>query len=118
MSSYKKLSKADVTNVPYVANKLWNLPYTCFNGGDSYFNIYKGTYITGTFVSNDASIDPRTYGQYERLVYNSINHMFYQAFSGSLDTGSMMFNVDTYVSASQQRPITSYFEYNTNPNLI
>jgi hypothetical protein len=45
--------------------------------------------------------------------------MFYQAYSDSLlDTGSMMFNVNTYVSASQQRPTASYFEYNTNPNLI
>jgi hypothetical protein len=119
MSAFKKLFKPDVTTVPYVANKHWNLPYTCFNGGDSYFNVYKGTYITGTFVSNDVSIDPKTYGQYERLVYDSINHMFYQSFSGSLlNTGSIMFNVDTYVSASQQRPTGSYFNYNTNPNLV
>jgi hypothetical protein len=119
MSSFKKLSKADVTTVPYRANKRWNLPYTCFSGGDSYFSVYKGTYITGTFSPNDIFIDPITNGQYERLVYDSINHLFYQSYSGSLlDTGSIMFNVDTYQSASQQRPTGSYFDYNVNPLLI
>jgi hypothetical protein len=29
-----------------------------------------------------------------------------------------MFNVDTYESASQQRPTASYFNYNTNPSLV
>jgi hypothetical protein len=119
MSSYKKLSKADVTNVPYAANKQWNLPYSCPSISNGYFNIYKGTYITGTFALDNYATDPFTNGQYERLVYNSINHLFYQSYSGSLlNTGSIMFNVDTYQSASQQRPTGAYFDYNTNPLLI
>ena len=118
MSVFKKLSKADVTTVLYAANKQWDLPYTCFSD-NPYFNIYKGTYITGTFVSNDASIDPSTNGEYERLIYDSVNHMFYQAYNGRiLDTGSLMFNINTYQSASQQRPTQSYFNYNSNPLLI
>jgi hypothetical protein len=118
MSVFKKLSKADVTNVLYAANKQWDLPYTCFSS-NPYFNIYKGTYITGTFVSEDASVDPVTNGEYERLIYDSMNHMFYQAYNGrALDTGSLMFNVDTYESASQQRPTQSYFDYNVNPRLV
>lgn len=118
MSVFKKLSKADVTNVLYAANKQWDLPYTCFSS-NPYFNIYKGTYITGTFVSEDASVDPVTNGEYERLIYDSMNHMFYQAYNGrALDTGSLMFNVNTYESASQQRPTQSYFDYNVNPRLV
>jgi hypothetical protein len=118
MSSFKQLSKADVTSVSYAANKQWTLPFTCPSLSNDYFNIYKGTFITGTFVPSNPSIDPITNGQYERLVYDSINHLFYQKFSGSLDTGSLMFNVNTYASASQQRPTGAYFDYNTNPLLV
>jgi len=118
MSSFKKLSKADVTNVPYAANKQWNLSYSCPSISNGYFDIYKGTFITGTFSPNSYATDPLTNNQYERLVYNSINHLFYQKYSGSLDTGSLMFNINTYQSASQQRPTSSYFDYNINPNLV
>ena len=118
MSSFKKLSKADVTNVPYRANKQWDLSYACFSD-NVYFNVYKGTYITGTFSSTDPSIDPITNGQYERLIFDSMNHLFYQSYSGSLlDTGSIMFDINTYESASQQRPTGSYFDYNINPLLV
>ena len=118
MSSFKKLNKADITTTQYAANKQWVLSYTCPSISNDYFNIYKGTYITGTFSPNNSITDPITNGQYERLIYDSINHLFYQKYSGSLDTGSLMFNVDTYQSASQQRPTNSYFDYNINPNLV
>lgn len=118
MSSFKQLSKADVTSVSYAANKQWTLPFSCPSLSNGYFNIYKGTFITGTFSPNNFSTDPITNGQYERLVYDSINHLFYQKFSGSLDTGSLMFNITTYESASQQRPTGAYFDYNTNPLLV
>ena len=118
MSSFKQLSKADVTSVSYAANKQWNLSYSCPSISNGYFNIYNGTFITGTFSPNNFSTDPLTNGQYERLVYDSINHLFYQKFSGSLDTSSLMFNANTYQFATEQRPTGSYFNYNINPLLI
>jgi hypothetical protein len=119
MSSFKKLNKADVTTVDYTANKRWNLFYTCPSISNGYFNIYKGTNIDGVFYPDDPSIDPVTNNQYERLIFDSMNHLFYQSYSGSLlDTGSLMFNINTYESASQQRPTSSYFNYNSNPLLI
>jgi hypothetical protein len=118
MSSFKKLNKADVTTVDYAANKRWSLDYPCFVNSDSYINIYKGTYITGTFYPETPSIDPVTNNQYERLVYNSINHLFYQSYTDVLNTGSIMFDINTYESASQQRPTASYFDYNSNSLLI
>jgi hypothetical protein len=114
MSSFKQLSKADVTSVSYAANKQWNLSFDCFPTSSEYITIYKGTNFTGSF----SPTEPTSSGQYERLVYSSINHLFYQEYSGSLDTGSLMFNVNTYQSASSQRPTASYFDYNTNPLLI
>jgi hypothetical protein len=113
MSSFKKLNKADVTTVDYSANKRWNLAYTSSISSSHIIN-YIGTNepfnITGSTTS---------YNQYRSLIYSSINHLFYQSYSGSLlNTGSIMFNLNTYESASQQRPTASYFNYNSNPLLI
>lgn len=114
MSSFKQLSKADVTSVSYAANKQWNLDFYCFPTSSEYITLYKGTNLTGSF----SITEPTSSGQYERLVYDSINHLFYQKYTDNLDTGSLMFDVTTYTSASQQRPTNSYFDYNTNPLLI
>ena len=112
MSSFKKLNKADVTTVPYAANKQWNLNYTS-TPNDSYI-----VYSTGKNESFNINGSTTTNGQYQSLVYSTINHLFYQAYTASLNTGSLMFNVNTYQSASQYRPTSSYFNYNTNPLLI
>ena len=117
-SSLKKLNKADITTVPYAANKQWVLPYSCPSISNSYFNIFKGTFITGTFSPDNYLTDPITNGQYETLIYDSMNHMFYQSYTNLLNTSSLMLNADTYESASQQRPTASYFNYNINPNLV
>ena len=115
MSAFKKLSKSDVTVVPYAANKQWNLVQCSYPTSSEYFTIYKGTNVTGSF---NPDTDPITNDQYERLVYDQINHLFYQTYSASLDTSSLMFTLDNYESASQQRPTASYFIYNDNANLI
>jgi hypothetical protein len=113
MSAFKKLNKADVTAVRYTANKQWNLSYN-ITPNDSYVIVYQGKNerfnVTGSKTTN---------GLYQSSIYSSINHLFYQSYSGSLlNTGSLMFDLDTYQSASQQRPTASYFNYNTNPYLI
>lgn len=111
MSSFKQLSKADVTTVPYAANKRWSFYYTSTPSNGITF--YRGT------KSTFSPTNPTSSGQYNSLMYDFINHMYYQSYSGSLlDTGSLMFNVNTYESASQQRPTSSYFIYNDSPQLI
>ena len=119
MSSFKQLSKSDVTHVPYAANKQWNLNYPLGYPSSSeereYITIYKGTNLSGSF---DPIMDPVTEGQYERLVYDQINHLFYHVFSGSfLDTSSLA-NSLLYESASKNYATSSYFIYDENPNLI
>jgi hypothetical protein len=115
MSSFKKLSKSDVTVVPYNANKQWVLDYCPYPTSSDYLTIYKGTNVTGSFSLDD---DLVTEGQYERLVYTQINQLFYQDYTTSLDTSSLMFTLNNYESASQQRPTSSYFIYNDNKNLV
>jgi hypothetical protein len=112
MSSFKQLSKSDVTHVPYAANKQWTLPYASYPQNDGYVTIYKGTNLTSSF---DSIMDPVTEGQYEGLVYDSINHLFYHAFSGSLLNTSSLAMSPLYVSASQQYATSSYFIYDENP---
>lgn len=112
MSSFKKLNKADVTSVSYAANKQWTLSYTS-TPNDSY-----ATYYVGKNESFSLAGSTTTNSQYRSLIYNQINHLFYQSYTSSLDTGSIMFNIETYLSASQQRPTASYFNYNINPLLV
>jgi hypothetical protein len=114
MSSFKKLSKSDVSVVPYHANKQWTITTNCYPTSSDYFTIYKGTNIVGTFYSGS---DAKNEGQFERLIYSQINHMFYQEYTGSLNTSSLASSI-YYESASQQRPTASYFIYNDKDNLI
>jgi hypothetical protein len=111
MGSFKKLNKADITTVPYHANKNWSLALSSGTSGSEYINLYGGQNVSypGAFSSN---------GQYYSLVYSSINHQFYQEYTTPLNTGSLMFNVETLESASSQRPTASYFDYNNSPYLI
>jgi hypothetical protein len=115
MSSFKQLSKSDVTVVPYHANKQWSLNYCPYPTSSDYLTIYTGTNVTGAFSLDN---DPVTEDEYERLVYTQINHLFYQSYSASLDTRSLMFSLENYASASEQRPTSSYFVYNDNYNLV
>jgi hypothetical protein len=113
MSSFKKLSRSDVSVVPYYANKQWNLSFDYFPTSSEYLTIYKGTNIAGTFYLNEITSE----GQYERLIYTQINQLFYQSYTSSLDTSSLA-NSIYYESASEQRPTASYFIYNDNSKLI
>jgi len=115
MSSFKKLKSSDVSLIPYTANKQWNLDFCSYPSDDSYITIYKGTNLTSSF---NPDTEPVTENQYERLVYDSINHLFYQSYSGSLLNTSSLANSLFYESASQQRPTNSYFNYNEDAALI
>ena len=110
MSSYKRLNKADVTTVNYHANKRWSFTFNSTATGSVVF--YRGT--NKAFDITDSTIN----GEYPSSVYSSINHLFYQNYTSSLNTGSLMFDITTYESASSQRPTSSYFNYNSNPLLI
>jgi len=111
MSSFKKLSKSDVTVVPYGANKYWTFTRST---STTYSSINQGTNVSGLFFKNS---DPINNGQYERLVYNTINQLFYQSITSSLNTSSLA-NSIYYESASQQRPTSSYFIYNDSDNFV
>lgn len=116
MASFKRLKRSDVISVPYVANKNWVFEY-CPYPTDQNIRVFKGTNITGSF---SLELDAVTEGQYERLIYNQINHLFYQKYSSSvenLNTSSLISSL-YYDGASQIRATASYFDYNDNPGLV
>lgn len=106
MSAYKRINNSDVVVSPYIANKSWSFQ-TC-DAADNGIQIYFGSKMTESFSAEN---DPVTYGRYERLVYNSINHLYYQQFSGSFLDSSSNLHSNNYVSASMYRASGSYYNY-------
>lgn len=112
MGSFKRLDGSDAFVSEYVAHKQWEDSFYTLPSTSSYFNTYSGSKMEGVF---DPVNDIKYNGEYNRLVYDMINHMFYQRYDGqTIDTGSLMFNLNTYISASGLRPTASY-DFDTDP---
>jgi len=106
MSSYKRLYKSDVVSIPYIANKEWTISSCDLN---SYgIRVLNGVKTDTTF---DYSNDEKTYNEYDRFVYDSINHLYYQYFSGSLLDNTSNLESNYYEDASIYRASGSYFDY-------
>ena len=76
--AYKKLSASDIKSVPYVANKQYNIPSSSY--ADLGIKTYVGEYIP---ITTERPFDPENDnltpdGEYRRLVYESIKHLYYQ----------------------------------------
>ncbi len=96
MSSFKRISLSDVIVTPYVANKQWSFIY------DNYLS--NGIEI---FVGKKESINSN-----EKSIYNVINHLYYQEFSGSIsDSGSLMRSFNYESAQGSYKPSGSYFDY-------
>jgi hypothetical protein len=106
MSSFKRLNNSDVVALPYIANKLWRHTACELNNND--IVVYTGKKISGSF---DLKNELKFAGEYERLVYNSINHLFYQEYSGSLIDNTSNLSTNYYLSSSVYRASSSYEDY-------
>lgn len=121
MSVYKRLHKSDVITSPYEANKLFNLSYNTFSricsnvsGSDDGVKIYVGTKLTGSFTPE---LEATSEGEYQRLIYDSINHLYYQQYDEEIDNDINKQSL-YYVSSSQFRATSSYFDYNSNDRIV
>ena len=76
--AYKKLNPADIKSVPYTANKQYE--YDSSSYSDNNIQTYIGEYVP---INTDQPFDPvndnqTTDGNYRRLIYESIKHLYYQ----------------------------------------
>jgi hypothetical protein len=106
MSSFKRITPSDIIISPYVANKTWGFSYD--NYVENGINVYTGINYTSSFTLNS----PTSSGQYNQLVYDSINHLYYQSYSGSLlDSGSLISSIYYEDAQNMGRPSGSYYNY-------
>lgn len=114
MGSFIKLTNSDVSVTPYKANKKWSLDYEGYPNDDEYIVIYNGTNLVGTF----STTEPETEGEFDRLVYASVNQLFYQKRSDyGVSTGSLGSSL-YYEDPTGMYSTGSYFNYNDNPTFI
>jgi hypothetical protein len=85
--AYKKLNPSDIKSVPYVANKQYEFDSSSYL--DNNIQTYIGEYIP---ITTDQPFDPvndnlTTDGNYRRLIYESVRHLYYQNYitASSLD---------------------------------
>jgi hypothetical protein len=103
LSSFKRLHTSDVFILPYEANKQYAFQDTEL--ADNNILIYTGVKHTGLF---DPLSELKTHHVHQKLMYDTINQMFYQQYSGSyIDTRSLS-HTPYYESASQYRATASY----------
>ena len=84
MSAFIRLNKQDAFVVPYTAHKSFSLPLFG-DSGSAGVEFYVGT-RDRTSLFSSASL--KTRNQYSRLVFDSINHLYYSNFSSSVESGS------------------------------
>ena len=85
--AYKKLNPSDIKSVPYVANKQYEFDSSSYL--DNNIQTYIGEYIPITTDRPFDSVNDNltTDGNYRRLIYESVRHLYYQNYvtKSSLD---------------------------------
>jgi hypothetical protein len=81
MSAFVKLNKQDAFVVPYTAHKSFSLIST-LNSGSGGLDFLYGTRDRSTVFNTQESSNN---GAYDRLVYDSVKHLYYSNFSSSLE---------------------------------
>ena len=102
-NTYKRLSVSDTFVVPYTANKSWDIESASFADNRIVVNI--GVNYSGSPF--DPTTENFTNNQYDRLVYDTINMIYYPSFlSRYIDTSSKastIYNDGTLTTSSYYR---------------
>jgi hypothetical protein len=119
MGAYKQFLAADITVVPFEVNKAFSYKGIEFNASDVSIDRFLGTNLSGTlFNPNTDPTTGQTSTQYQRLVYSSIQELYYSNYLSSsygdpVPTASLVpgNNVegDRYIGTSQSSG--RYFNY-------
>lgn len=84
MSAFVRLDKQDAFVVPYTAHKSFFLQST-LNSGSGGLDFLYGTRDRNTLFN---VAETSANGAYTRLVYDSVNHLYYSNFTSSVESGS------------------------------
>ena len=84
MSAYKQFLAADITVVPFEVNKAFSYKGVEFDESDVSIDRFLGTNLLGTlFNPNTDPTTGQTSTQYQRLVYSSIQELYYSNYLSS-----------------------------------
>jgi hypothetical protein len=84
MSAYKQFLAADITVVPFEVNKAFSYKGIEFDASDVSIDRFLGTNLSGTlFNPNTDPTTGQTSTQYQRLVYSSIQELYYSNYLSS-----------------------------------
>lgn len=78
--SFIQLSSSDITTVPTEVNKTWEYTYCELINGNE-LTVYKGK---NSQIPFNSSVDLRSHDLYERLIYHSINQVYYNQIPKSI----------------------------------
>lgn len=120
MGAFKQFLAADITVVPFEVNKAFSYRGNEFNASDVSIDRFLGTNLSGTlFNPNTDPTTGQTSTQYQRLIYSSIQELYYSnhlsssyndpAITASLVPGYTP-DGDVYVGPAQSDG--RYFNYN------
>ena len=98
--SYKTLSSNDITLTSYIANKQWEV--NSLSLSENGIKIYIGENIPITSISpfNPTNDTETTNDEYRRLIFSSIQHLFYKNYISGSNTGSF-FQSSSYINYEQ-----------------
>lgn len=117
MSVFKNLNKSDVITIPFETNKDWEFSFNILPDTDSKIKVLRGVNYTSSFNLN---LPKNQDDNYEKLIYDSINFLFYQQYSSSFISSSYesIKNSNWFESASGYRLTGSFYNYNEDEALI
>jgi len=123
--AYKTLKGSDISISPYIANKQYTFPSNSLSS--SGIIVYTGEYdpqyiISGTvYNAFDPINDVKNNGQYRRLIFDSIQKLYYQNYISGSQSGSFFvsssyenYNQTTLVSGAFDATVVKIFNTNTS----
>ena len=97
--SYKTLSSNDITLTSYIANKQWEVDSSTFSQNGITVYVGENLPITRNYIF-DPNNDSIYNNEYKRLVFDSIQHLFYKNYTSGSSYGEF-FNSSSYFNYEQ-----------------
>lgn len=98
--SYKTLSSNDITLTSYIANKQWEVNSLSLSENGIKIYIGENIPINESSPFNPTNDTETTNDEYRRLIFSSIQHLFYKNYTSGSDTGSF-FGSSSYINYEQ-----------------